>query len=368
MKHITIFREPGRFAGWPANYGIWSWGDEIVVGFTAGYHNLSGGFHAVDHNRPFEALQARSLDGGLTWDVSPFPRRAPGGRGFSADEHMVADLHAARALGGGDAPQPCPGGIHFTHPDFALMCARTGLRAGARSWFYISYDRCRSWEGPYDLPMFGQTGIAARTDYLVSSRDECTLFLTAAKPNGEEGWAFCARTQDGGKTFSFLSWITPEPEGFTIMPASLRLSPSGVLAAVRCCSKLQEFTSRQNWIDLYRSEDDGATWHSISRPVPMTGSGGNPPTLTRLPDGRLCLVYGYRAEPFGMRARFSADEGSSWSDDLVLRADGGCHDLGYPRTVLRPDGTLVSVYYYNDHPEGERYIAATLWKPEELGI
>jgi hypothetical protein len=24
----------------------------------------------------------------------------------------------------------------------------------------------------------------------------------------------------------------------------------------------------------------------------------------------------------------------------------------------------VTVYYFNDHPDGERYIAATLWEPD----
>ena len=80
------------------------------------------------------------------------------------------------------------------------MCGRTGLKAGARSWFYTSTDRCRSWQGPFSLPMFGFTGIAARTDYLVSGPSTCTLFLTAAKANGEEGRIFCARTTDGGRT------------------------------------------------------------------------------------------------------------------------------------------------------------------------
>lgn len=32
MRQASIFREPGRFGGWPANYGIWHWGDEIVGG------------------------------------------------------------------------------------------------------------------------------------------------------------------------------------------------------------------------------------------------------------------------------------------------------------------------------------------------
>ena len=40
MKQVSIFREEKRYGGWPANYGIWHWGDEIVLGFTRGYHDL----------------------------------------------------------------------------------------------------------------------------------------------------------------------------------------------------------------------------------------------------------------------------------------------------------------------------------------
>lgn len=364
MEHITIYREPGRYAGWPANYGIWAWGDEIVVGFTAGYHDPAGGFHARDRSRPFIAMQARSLDGGRSWGVGPTPCRTPGGRGLSADEHVQPELWTLAAIEQGlaDAPTVCPGGVDFTHPDFALMCGRTGLKAGARSWFYTSTDRCRTWQGPYSLPMFGFTGIAARTDYLVSGPSACTLFLTAAKANGEEGRIFCARTTDGGVSFDLLSPIGPEPSGFAIMPASLRLSPTRILCAVRCCERPTEFTTARHWIDLYASDDDGATWAFVARPVPDTGSGGNPPTLTKLQDGRLCLVYGYRAQPFGIRARLSSDAGLTWDQEVVLRDDGGSHDLGYPRTIQRPDGTLVTVYYFNDRLAGEGYIAATLWR------
>ena len=45
------------------------------------------------------------------------------------------------------------------------------------------------------------------------------------------------------------------------------------------------------------------------------------------------------------------------------RADGGYWDLGYTRTVERPDGKLVTVYYFNDGKESLRYIAATIWDP-----
>jgi len=37
IKNVVVYQEPGRFGGWPANNGIWAWGDEIVVGFMQGY-------------------------------------------------------------------------------------------------------------------------------------------------------------------------------------------------------------------------------------------------------------------------------------------------------------------------------------------
>jgi len=363
MHHVTIYREEGRYGGWPANYGIWSWGDEIVVGFTLGYHKSDAGFHTRDREKPFIGMQARSLDGGETWQLRETPCRTPGDKGLSADEHMRPELGVGQALESENAPVDCPGGINFAHPDFALMCARSGLATGAKSWFYTSCDRCKTWEGPFKLPMFGQPGIAARTDYLVSSRDECMLFLTAAKSNGKEGHVFCARTVDGGRTFEFASWIGPEPEGFTIMPASVRMSESRILVAVRCRSGKQDFITAQNWIDLYASDDNGSTWNYANRPVANTGTGGNPPTMTKLHDGRLCLTSGYRDAPHSICAKLSADDGATWGEAIILRDDGGNHDIGYPRTVQRADGKMVTVYYFNDHPEGERYIAATLWNP-----
>lgn len=82
-----------------------------------------------------------------------------------------------------------------------------------------------------------------------------------------------------------------------------------------------------------------------------------------LKDGRLVLTYGYRRPPYGIRAVVSSDEGQTWGDEIVLRDDGGNWDLGYPRTVQRADGRLVTVYYFNDHKDSERYIGVTIWKP-----
>lgn len=358
MEHFEVYRRQGRFAAWPANYGIWSWDDEVVVNFTTGYLDTNGGFHARDRNRPFTTMQARSVNGGRTWDVVPCPCPLPLGRAACVDEQVVEDLRVGHLLDEIGFLLPPPGDIDFAHRNFALMCARTGLRAGARSWFYISYDRCHTWQGPYELPMFGYQGVSARTDYVVTSSTQCTLFLTGTKKDGTEGTTFCARTDDAGRTFQFHSAVGPEPvEGYAIMPASVLLPDGTWLVAIRRVKKPEAR------IELYASRDDAQTWTYVTTPVANTGRAGNPPSLTLLEDGRLCIVYGYRDYPYGIRAVLSEDGGESWSDPIILRDDGGSADIGYPRTVELPEGELLTVYYYNDHPEGERYIAATVWRP-----
>jgi hypothetical protein len=85
--------------------------------------------------------------------------------------------------------------------------------------------------------------------------------------------------------------------------------------------------------------------------------------MIHLRDGRLTLTYGYRLKPFGIRAKFSTDAGGTWGEEVILRQDGGTWDLGYPRTVQRSDGKLVTAYYFADSVDSERYIAATIWDP-----
>lgn len=350
--HVDVYREPGRFGGWPANHGMWSWGNELLVGFSAGYHKDNGPRrHAIDHGKPEEHLLARSLDGGLTWKIeNPSEQGAliPRGPG----------LHGTELPGVVDRPWiDCPGGIDFTHPDFALA-VRMSNHHGGPSRFYYSTDRGHTWQGPFKFPMLGQTGIAARTDYIVNGRDDCLVFATASKPSGGEGRPFCARTTDGGKTWEFAGWIAPEPPGYSIMPSTVRLPDRGLLSAVR----VRE--GRQSWLEAYFSSDEGKSWTLRNRSVADTGE-GNPAAMMMLEDGRICITYGVRAEPFGMRARFSSDGGANWSEEVTLRHNGGGRDIGYPRSVQRPDGKIVTLYYWCDHGEGNRYIAATIWDPTE---
>jgi hypothetical protein len=338
-KHSVVYQESGRFAGWPANHGIWSWGDEILVGFERGYFKDNEGIHDIDYSRPAEHLLARSLDGGRTWSIEQPPGLQP-----------PPNTKVANVLTGPGGPplRDCAGGYDFSNPGF-IMTFRMESHQNGPSHYYFSADRGKTWEGPCNLGDFGQPGIMARTDYLINSSDDMTVFLTAAKRNRQEGRVIVVRTRDGGRNWNFQSYMGPEPLDYSIMPSSVRLGPASIVTAVR----------RRNWIDVYRSNDNGDSWSLLNQAA--IDIGGNPPSMARMPDGRLLMTYGYRKEPYGIRARYSEDQGLTWSAPIVLREDGGGRDLGYTRTVVRPDGKLVTVYYYNTDAARERFIAATIW-------
>ncbi len=66
VRHSIVYSHENEFAGWPANGGLWMWGDEILVGFDRWTFNPSpAGRH---HNEErIGAYLARSTDGGRSW-------------------------------------------------------------------------------------------------------------------------------------------------------------------------------------------------------------------------------------------------------------------------------------------------------------
>jgi hypothetical protein len=333
-EHITIIKEEGRFSAWPANRGIWNWGDEILVGIVHGHYkeNPTGG-HDIDGSKGSDDLLARSLDGGVTWTLEE--------RGVIATSS--------------DAPaKPY---------DFQVADVALNFRGG--NWF-ISEDRGKTWVGPYALPKFGRPGLLARTDYLVEGPKRVTAFVAAQKSGGDEGQALCIRTEDGGLSWEKVGWIGPEPPkdyGYAIMPATIALGEGNYLSFIRRGGR---FDGKKSWwVEPFLSPDDGKSWYLLESP--RLENAGNPATLTRLADGTIALAYGWRLPPYGIRARISKDEGQTWGRERILRADGASWDLGYPRTVQRADGKCVTVYYFHHPDQEERFIAATIWDPSQRG-
>ena len=348
LEHVIIWRQPGRYAGWPANHGIWAWRNEIAVGFSDGYLKLGDpNRHPIDRTRPERHVLARSSSGGAHWAIELHDDLVPA----AGYKHMAGVPTEA----GGRAATPLTEPLDFSAPGFALTMRMSGIDTGP-SWFFASSNLGRAWQGPFELPPLGTPGLAARTDYVVMGAKHLVAFVTAAKTNRKEGRPLAIETRDGGVTWQRLGWIGPETDGYRIMPATVALSDGRFYSVIRTRA------GDRHSLEAFVSGDGGRTWTSAGTPVADTGR-GNPGALLRLADGRLALIYGYRAQPFGIRAVLSEDEGRTWGSLITLRADAADWDLGYPRAVQRPDGVVVVAYYYNDAKGPERYIAASLWKP-----
>jgi hypothetical protein len=113
-------------------------------------------------------------------------------------------------------------------------------------------------------------------------------------------------------------------------------------------------------MELFRSDDDGATW---SAPLKVTARNEINGHLTRLADKRLLLSYGVRiAGQHGVCAKFSSDDGKTWSAPMRLaRSEVG--DCGYPSSVQLANGKIVTAYYSKAAPECDHYhMGVAVWE------
>ncbi|MCC6682229.1 MAG: exo-alpha-sialidase [Phycisphaeraceae bacterium] len=354
VQHVIVYANPAEFAGWPANEGLWQWGDEILVGFEVSAYSEHGDNHNVDREAAKRIAFARSLDGGLTWTPEEHLEIAP-------PEYLGDPSRYVQKREGVAEPSPSPGGFNFVDPDFAMK-----VRG---STFYVSSDRGHHWQGPYELPHFDMKILTARTNYLAVDAATCRLFFSASNTTvdqGEYGRTMMAETADGGKTFQRIAWLTPDPRqlqpgaepdvtpAYTLMPSVVKLEDGTILAAMR------DRVGRHKWNHLVASTDNGRTWED--RGV-IVDNNNNPIALVSLGGQRLAAAYGYRGLPYGIRGKISEDGGRTWSPEYILRDDGREWDLGYPRAAVRSDGRIVIVYYYTTEQIPPNHIAATIWNP-----
>lgn len=210
-----------------------------------------------------------------------------------------------------------------------------------------------------------------RTDYLVEDNRTLLALWSGSKERFERdengSMVYAVRTYDGGLTWQLEARVSRlvEPAAdrhdVCLMPSTVRVSPTRLVTCIRNLT----LYPKVGWIECRISNDNGKSWRLLSLPV-TDAAGTTPPALSRLPDGRLVLTYGHRKPmrgPTSIRARISPDQGASWGKELILRNGGGDEDIGYTRNAVRPDGKVVTLYYWQQDEKADRAIAATIWTP-----
>jgi len=235
----------------------------------------------------------------------------------------------------------------------------------ARTWFQRSRDGGRTWDTPVEVNVkpldwaypFGH--ILEESDgTLLLAGYGGALPVTAAEQRPQA--SFVVRSHDGGKTWGDLVRIAPDHNEITMA----RRRDGSIVAVMRTVGGAR--------LNSSISRDAGRTW---SAPKPVTEDREHPADLLRLSNGDWLLTFGQRNKPFGVQAMRSRDEGETWERQsrVVLAFDGDHSDVGYPVTIERRDGRLVTVYYivYGERDsEGLKGIApknaftkAVLWRP-----
>ncbi len=220
-----------------------------------------------------------------------------------------------------------------------------------------SRDGGKAWEGPILPPQFeddliylpGYPKPALNRGAMCQGRDG-TIYWGVVRTPAELGHTMLELlvSKDQGSTWTHRSTMAADAK-VVFNETSLIETDGGDLVA---------FVRTGNFADhgvVIRSTDHGTSWE----PWQDLGIVGHPYQATRLADGKVLVVYGYRHPPFGIRARVLDPECREFvGEELVLRDDGGNGDLGYPWACLVADGRVLVVYYLN-HQDGTRYIGGT---------
>lgn len=117
------------------------------------------------------------------------------------------------------------------------------------------------------------------------------------------------------------------------------------------------------YFSIWQSEStDGG--NTFTAPHALLSQRGGSPAHIIEHNGTLVSVYGYRNEPYGIRVMFSKDDGETWDTDNVLVDDGTDGDLGYPASVILPDGNILTIFYFK-RPDNTCIIRQVIWNYSE---
>ena len=235
------------------------------------------------------------------------------------------------------------------------------------SWVRTSDDGGLTWDEPVRVAVSSPHGPnrLANGDLVYLGKTVASDEIGKVMNGGSIG---LIRSSDGGRSWTPQGSV-PLPEGVDVEcfhePHVVELSDGRLLGLVRYDPNHHDYGNRQPGQTDFQmcqsfSSDGGKTW---SRAAVMDFY-GSPPHLLRHSSGVLIVSYGYREQPYGIRAMLSLNDGETWCYDYVLRDDGPHPDLGYPSSVELDDGSILTVYY--QHPRSVDDKCALLWSRWEL--
>ncbi len=240
---------------------------------------------------------------------------------------------------------------------------------GSGIYVIRSHDNGNTWDPPSMIQMF--KGSYPSPYGKIVTLDDGTLLMTLytkdnfhnvpmPSPGPLANYAYALRSTDNGKTWGGISLMGA---GFD-ETALIQTRNKDVLALMRSGPGVAGGTPRLA-LFLTRSKDRGKTW---SAPQRVTRESEIPADLVELPDGRIVLCHGQRNYPMGVHAIVSSDGGATFNlrDRLSLSWFANNRDTGYPSSILRKDGKIVTLYYQMDDPANHPQSAkcrALIWEP-----
>ena len=235
------------------------------------------------------------------------------------------------------------------------------------SWVRTSDDGGLTWDEPVRVSVSSPHGpnCLANGDLVYLGKTVASDEIGKVMNAGSIG---LIRSSDGGRSWTPQGSV-PLPEGVDVEcfhePHVVELKDGRLLGLIRYDPNHHDYGNRQPGQTDFQmcqsfSGDGGKTW---SRAEVMDFH-GSPPHLLRHSSGALVASYGYREQPYGIRAMLSFDDGETWRYDYILRDDGPHPDLGYPSSVELDDGSILTVYYQRPRSVDDK--SALLWSRWEL--
>lgn len=359
LKDFVIYRDDKYYSTFPSM--VIRKDGEILCAFRRAPNRAllwgAPGYTHTDANSYL--VLVRSKDGGATWTADPelIFAHPLGGSQDPCMTQLSDGSIVCSSYGWAPTPPEAADKLKetLTHMPFAFL----------GGYLLRSEDGGKSWRGPF-VPMHVPADEA--TDALGNPCPAFNRGEMIQRKNGKLYWAVAVSrrkqslptsvhlltSSDRGEKWEYVCPIAQD-DNVVFNETSLVETAKGDLIAFLRTDKLG------GKLAYARSTDGGKTFG----PWQDGKFFGHPFQATRLKDGRIFLIYGYRKAPFGIRARLLNADCTDIAEapELIIRDDGGSEDLGYPWSVQLPDGKILAAYYINQ-ANGPRYIAGSLIEVE----